>query len=467
MELLTYKTKRVGGPVDEIVLGSGGFAKVFRAILKMDDGTDIEVAVKAPHDVSEIHNNLDLRAAFFREVNTMSRLNHTNVVSFIGGVVMDEGESCYMIITELLLESLQVYLGNPDAQEVQRIFAIIKDIADGLCYLHEMGIIHRDIKPQNLMRSSSGTIKIIDFGLAKIQDTLQSAKQSTRFAGTEVYMSPEKKAGKKSTDRSDVFSFGLVMYKVVEPQKSSGDRGVDLCLTLAKKCTDQEPHRRPTSAAISASLLLRRDVTTNTVDDSVGKGNVRLESAQHQHQRQEKPVEIDAPVVQSQEAEGEGSWTQAEAKAAATRREEEILLEPEDLQVISVSRMSRKKLVNLLEHVGAPAAAKKNPQVETDKEAAGAVMHGMGMGAGGGFGGGGGGDEGGEEGDDGDDQGLLEAALKVSLDAPQPALDDDLAPVSCIHTRVPSISLLHEGIHADTPLCLSPYSNIIYIILCI
>jgi len=94
----------------------------------------------------------------------------------------------------------------------------------------------------------------------------------------------------------------------------------------------------------------------------------------------------------------------------------------------------------------------------------------MGMGAGRGFGGGGGGDEGGEEGDDGDDQGLLEAALKVSLDAPQPALDDEVIlhlSESCIHTRVPSIYLLHECIHADTPLCLSRYSNIIYIILCI
>ena len=228
-----------------------------------------------------------------------------------------------MIITELLLESLEVDLGNPDAQEVQRIFAIIKDIADGLCYLHSMGIIHRDIKPQNLMRSSSGTIKIIDFGLAKIQDKLQSSNQSTRFAGTEVYMSPEKKTGKKRTDRFDVFSFGLVMYKDVNPQKSSVDRGVDLCLTLTKKCTDQESHRRPTSAAISASLLLRRDVTTNTVDDSVGKGNVRLEnlpSAQHQHQLQEKPVERNAPVVQSQEAEGEGSGERVAVSLTCIRR---------------------------------------------------------------------------------------------------------------------------------------------------
>ena len=108
MERLTYKTKRVGGPVDEIVLGSGGFPRVFRVILKMEDDTDVEVPVKAPNDVSEITIDLDLRAALFREVNTMSRLNQTIVVSFIVGVVMDEGESCYMIITELL-EGILLY----------------------------------------------------------------------------------------------------------------------------------------------------------------------------------------------------------------------------------------------------------------------------------------------------------------------------------------------------------------------
>jgi hypothetical protein len=237
------------------------------------------------------------------------------------------------------------------------------------------------------------------------------------------------------------------MYKVVEPQKNSGDRGVDLCLTLAKKCTDQEPHRRPTSAAISASLLLRRDVTTNTVDDSseervvamaVGKGNVGLESlpsAQHQHQRQEKPEEINAPVVQSQEAEGEGSWTQAEAKAAATRSEEEF----------------------------SALSAKKNPQVQTDKEAAGAAMHVMGMEAGSGFGGGGGGEEGGEEGDDGDDQGLLEAALKVSLDAPQPALDDDvILHLFLAYIHVFQVSLAYMNAYMLTHLSVSLFIAILF-----
>jgi len=146
LEDLEYKKKRGDKPADEIVLGSGGFGIVFRALYKPGG---VLVAVKEPHNTYDLDSDQVLRRAFLREVDNHFKLHHLNVITLVGAIVVDgDGESCYMLVTEILCQSLHDFLETPQAHSAVLRDQIIRGIAEGLAYLHGMRIIHRDIKPQ-------------------------------------------------------------------------------------------------------------------------------------------------------------------------------------------------------------------------------------------------------------------------------------------------------------------------------
>ncbi|EKX45746.1 hypothetical protein GUITHDRAFT_62151, partial [Guillardia theta CCMP2712] len=192
-------------------LGSGGFGLVFRAVYHEKD-----VAVKEPHNLAEFHNDSDKKKMFIREVNHLYRLKHKNVVDFIGAVAEDEtGEPCYLILTELLPHKLEEYILTPAGRQPRVREKLVLDMAQGLAYLHDSKIIHRDIKPQNIMVNSQGTAKLIDFGLSKQEEKSKSTSASRSCAGTKNWMAPEVNAGEASSFASDVYSLGLVAFFVV------------------------------------------------------------------------------------------------------------------------------------------------------------------------------------------------------------------------------------------------------------
>jgi len=146
LEDLEYKKKRGDKPVDEIVLGDGGFGIVFAALYKP---SGVLVAVKEPHNTYALDSDQALRRAFLREVDNHFKLHHLNVITLVGAIVADgDGVSCYMIVTEILCQSLHDFLKTPQAHSAISRDQIIRGIAEGLAYLHASRIIHRDIKPQ-------------------------------------------------------------------------------------------------------------------------------------------------------------------------------------------------------------------------------------------------------------------------------------------------------------------------------
>mmetsp|Transcript_15669 Transcript_15669/g.35866 ORF Transcript_15669/g.35866 Transcript_15669/m.35866 type:complete len:714 (+) Transcript_15669:255-2396(+) len=198
------------------VLGSGGFATVARGKFQEQD-----VAVKKPHDPHAIDGDKYLKEAFYKEANILYKINHRNVVMFIGAVVKDNEGPVYAIVTEVLAMTLDQLLEKEVALEKKH--SIIRDMFQGLAHLHSMGIVHRDMKPQNIMLDENGVAKIIDFGLSKQREDIQMTKNSTHLAGTEWWMSPEKKKGNRSTEASDVYSAGLVAYFLLTGKIPSKD----------------------------------------------------------------------------------------------------------------------------------------------------------------------------------------------------------------------------------------------------
>jgi eukaryotic-like serine/threonine-protein kinase len=199
-------------------LGQGGMGVVYKA---RDTHLDRIVAIKLLRADKVIDHTRRLR--FFQEAKAASALNHPNIVT-IHDIRSVEGLD--LIVMEFIggrtLAEVIPQKGLPPAQALN--YAI--QIADGLARAHEAGIIHRDLKPSNLMVSDDGRVKILDFGLAKLMEPAQSSKQDTTLTvlpptedgiviGTAAYMSPEQASGVKLDARSDIFSFGSVLYEML------------------------------------------------------------------------------------------------------------------------------------------------------------------------------------------------------------------------------------------------------------
>jgi len=194
-------------------LGAGGMGEVYKA---RDTRLNRTVAIKVlPEYAAE---DQDRRKRLLREARAASALNHPNIVT-IHDVLSGEGQDC--IVMECVEgRSLANILRSGPVRAAQAVEYAIQ-IADALSAAHDAGIVHRDIKPGNIMVTPAGAVKVLDFGLAKLPlaigtdgETASISRQGT-IAGTVAYMSPEQAEGKTVDARSDIFSFGIVLYEML------------------------------------------------------------------------------------------------------------------------------------------------------------------------------------------------------------------------------------------------------------
>src|SRR5918995_4548141 len=184
-------------------LGSGGMARVF---LGRDEVLDRPVAVKL---LNSVHGDTDIGDRFEREGRTAARLAHPNIVQiYDAGVAELDGRETPYIVMEYIpggdLKGLINSRGRLSGAELARLG---EEVCAGLAHAHKRGVIHRDIKPHNILLDENGHAKVTDFGIARALD-MTRATRSGFFLGTALYSSPEQLQGHKVTPKSDVYSLG-------------------------------------------------------------------------------------------------------------------------------------------------------------------------------------------------------------------------------------------------------------------
>ncbi|MEP7306574.1 MAG: protein kinase [Acidobacteriota bacterium] len=184
--------------------------------LAWDPKTDRLVAVKV---LSERLDSIEFRARFDREVRALAALNHPNIVNIYDYDTGGRESSPFIVMEYVRGETLAEMIKRRAPLSVSQKLKLIAELCAGLAQAHEVGIIHRDIKPANLMVAQDGRLKILDFGIARVDErngTLagQPLTQVDMVIGTPGYMSPEQIEGGEIDHRSDIFSVGAVSYEL-------------------------------------------------------------------------------------------------------------------------------------------------------------------------------------------------------------------------------------------------------------
>ena len=187
-------------------IGEGGMALVFRAL---DRRLNRHVAVKIMRE--EMAEDEEFRRRFCAESHAVAMLSNPNIVAVYDVSHSDERE--YIVMELISGITLKQYMDKKGALDWKEVVHFAKQIARALSHAHERGIIHRDIKPQNIMLLRDGTLKVADFGIAALENEVHENNGQT--IGSIHYIAPEQARGNSPDARSDIYSLGVVMYEML------------------------------------------------------------------------------------------------------------------------------------------------------------------------------------------------------------------------------------------------------------
>ncbi|HEY7862894.1 MAG TPA: protein kinase [Thermoanaerobaculia bacterium] len=264
------------GPYEILApLGAGGMGEVYEA---QDTRLARRVALKVLPEA--VAGNAERQARFEREARAAAAINHPNIVTLYS---IEEIDGVRFLTMELVEgDTLERGISGP-GRSLEEILELAEPIAEALAAAHEKGIAHRDLKPGNVMVGSDGRVRVLDFGLARLYsgrveddatkaETLSALTEEGAILGTVPYMSPEQLRGEAADARSDIFSFGILLYELATgthpfpgatpaetismilrdepPAASARNPGLPATLdSLIRRCLAKHPEQRPVSAS--------------------------------------------------------------------------------------------------------------------------------------------------------------------------------------------------------------------------
>ncbi|WP_033543696.1 Stk1 family PASTA domain-containing Ser/Thr kinase [Planococcus sp. CAU13] len=226
------------------LIGGGGMSNVY---LAHDMILDRDIAIKIlRYDFS---NEEELRRRFQREALSTTSLAHPNIVNIFD--VGEDGSMPYLVMEYVPGKTLKEYIIEHSPLQPERAVKIMKQLASALAHAHHNQIVHRDIKPQNILMDADGNVKITDFGIAMALSAT-SYTQTNSVLGTVHYLSPEQARGGNATKKSDIYSLGIVMYELLTGRLPfSGESAVSIAL---KHLQTETPSLREIVPTIPQSL---------------------------------------------------------------------------------------------------------------------------------------------------------------------------------------------------------------------
>jgi eukaryotic-like serine/threonine-protein kinase len=234
----------------EELVGTGGMSSVFRAC---DVQLDRRVAIKILHE--RYAEDPEYLERFRREAQAVARLSHPNIVTVIDRG--DDGGRQYIVFEHVEGENLKELVLRTGRLPVRRALELALAVADGLAFAHGQGLVHRDVKPQNVLLSREGDVKVTDFGIARSLDVEHGVTQTGTVLGTGEYLAPEQASGKPVSPATDVYSLGVVLWELL-----AGDvpfAGENFVAVALRHVNDPPPSLREVRPDVSPRLAAAID----------------------------------------------------------------------------------------------------------------------------------------------------------------------------------------------------------------